>query len=1038
MAGTNLDARLCYLGGPGSGKTHQIIKELEKSGLSNTRTKLLLPTRGMIEHIKNISLTSISRDGIIEDIISTFGQWATTTLKRDETLVSVTEVLPLVRAILEEADLPCFNNVSRLPGFPAKITKSIFEIMDNGLTPSDILKGAKGNKKLKSMAKVMTLLQEGMRKLSFVSSGELLFRLRKNIKENRVDIPESILFDGFYDFTKGQRRCFEALLEKGINITITLPVMEKEVVRPIFQNPKRTYDLLVKHGFKFKTLSKTPDPHPSSPRRIFHRLFTDDKRAAPLDGFALLTTDTVENLIQTMALRIRKSKAEGKLPLWRNVGIVARDLSPYELIIRRIFDQYKIPHHIHHNINPGKLSFGQNLLFLLEILGRTPPRTCFEKANYVNAIQDAFSFLAPKDILEEILFWQYHEIGKDGRTIKRKVFPQDLKSIRSHITGGKAKDHLEFILGIIKKCSDREINPDTFSEILTLILKRYSTEFFIKGGNQTRGLKDGAMALKGFFMAAKYFKENWETLDLPLNTWESCRLRFKEFLDSQKIPMDSKLKDAVHIVDVYESRTWVWEEVYLIGLNQNEFPKRAREDIFFKDMERQTIDFFLPTAKSARFEEELLFVFASSRSKGTTVFSRHTIDNEGRELQPSHFLEEINSIFEPPLSRIQPLVSLTRPTIPSSNWTQKSNGKSAACFSLGRIKHFNECQIKANIEGRILFDHRKSELSLQDNPANWLSVREKAPETLPDDFLPMIKKAVEPFSVSSLNDFIACPFKSFAKKLLKLSPLIKGPVLDNLLLGKIAHETLSRYFSTTDKSFKKSYFHRIFTAVRDQKLAGSGMAFDELDFDQEQELMRLEGALGILVERENQKWLNETKAVPSLFEWKFGARDSPVNLLHNNRTEPFSGRIDRVDFIDGKTALVIDYKLSSGEIKKKDLAFLEKGLLPQLPIYCLAASRLLKKEVAGGLIERVKKVDRSGFINKDAVDDFVADGFKEQKLHLFSEEEFEAMGKSAMDNIFDFCELAKQGHCEINPRDSEESCSFIKCDFFDFCRVGFK
>ena len=277
-----------------------------------------------------------------------------------------------------------------------------------------------------------------------------------------------------------------------------------------------------------------------------------------------------------------------------------------------------------------------------------------------------------------------------------------------------------------------------------------------------------------------------------------------------------------------------------------------------------------------------------------------------------------------------------------------------------------------------------------------------------------------------METFQACAFKSFCRILLGLESPPQAPTLGRRELGSIAHEALNRFF----RSDQKQPLKQIIREAQHRILQGLDYGFDE-----EQQLFNLENSLRMLIEAEQSRWLPILGATPLRFEFQFGSKTEPIWIEGQDRKEPFQGRIDRIDELD-QGLLVIDYKLSYGEIGKKQIEEIRLGQLPQLPIYMKAVSQILGKQVIGGQIEQVKKVNRSGFFNKTQISEKATSLLAEEKNQLLDSETFTALMDQAISAIFDGCQKLRQGLIEINPTDPSKTCNLNSCDYFDICRYA--
>jgi CRISPR/Cas system-associated exonuclease Cas4 (RecB family) len=90
--------------------------------------------------------------------------------------------------------------------------------------------------------------------------------------------------------------------------------------------------------------------------------------------------------------------------------------------------------------------------------------------------------------------------------------------------------------------------------------------------------------------------------------------------------------------------------------------------------------------------------------------------------------------------------------------------------------------------------------------------------------------------------------------------------------------------------------------------------------------------------------------VPSMFEKSFGfdGKEVSMEIEHIGKEVSFRGRIDRIDLGTGGGFRVIDYKTGRIDFKDNDLG---GGENLQLPVYLLAASSLLEREIGAGKAE---------------------------------------------------------------------------------------
>ena len=195
------------------------------------------------------------------------------------------------------------------------------------------------------------------------------------------------------------------------------------------------------------------------------------------------------------------------------------------------------------------------------------------------------------------------------------------------------------------------------------------------------------------------------------------------------------------------------------------------------------------------------------------------------------------------------------------------------------------------------------------------------------------------WSVSAVETFLGCPFKFFARYVLRLEEEPEDEVtLDPRKQGEIVHGVFERFFSEWQakghRAITVDNLHlarELFQAVVDRELGDVGDAEAAL------ERTRLLGSpaaagLGDAVFRMEAE--RPIPVVERLLEFKL---TPPFSITTNGgvRVVPLRGKLDRIDLLDDGTFRLIDYKLGWPP---------DKGTALQLPIYGLWAEQQLTRE----------------------------------------------------------------------------------------------
>jgi RecB family exonuclease/superfamily I DNA/RNA helicase len=223
-------------------------------------------------------------------------------------------------------------------------------------------------------------------------------------------------------------------------------------------------------------------------------------------------------------------------------------------------------------------------------------------------------------------------------------------------------------------------------------------------------------------------------------------------------------------------------------------------------------------------------------------------------------------------------------------------------------------------------------------------------------------------SPTSLESYASCPFKYFLERVLDIEPIDEPEEaleLSPLERGSLYHGILEKFMRglrDSDRLPPSAGNLEELLRIARQLLEGSGQYLSGYAGARDLELKRLRVNLALWLAAE----LRENGGfVPTYFETRFGGEprrgDDPELSLSDGvpfeafggvRVE-FSGKIDRIDIAPhtGK-ARVIDYKTGKRWSRgKKNAKMLEQGKRLQLPIYVLAAQRMLADGSPGTKVE---------------------------------------------------------------------------------------
>ncbi len=287
-----------------------------------------------------------------------------------------------------------------------------------------------------------------------------------------------------------------------------------------------------------------------------------------------------------------------------------------------------------------------------------------------------------------------------------------------------------------------------------------------------------------------------------------------------------------------------------------------------------------------------------------------------------------------------------------------------------------------------------------------------------------------PVSPSRMETYATCPYRYYLRYALHIDP-VEEPErierIDALERGSLIHAILERFLRDIGRDDpprperRDAHLARLMEVARDEErdrerrgVTGRALIW-EMDRRQiEEDLVRWYDA----------EIKDESNTRPGAFEVSFGpvryglgsqdetySSERPLVLRVHGRDLAFQGRIDRVDWDDGRSAFrVIDYKTG----KPRDKAAFDKGRALQLPIYLHAAAQALGMAPAQGEAQYFYVSSRGGFKRKTITGAELAE----------RQDEFEQVLGTIADGI-------DSGMFAPNPGKGKPACMW--CDYSDVC-----
>ncbi|NJP37317.1 helicase-exonuclease AddAB subunit AddB [Alkalicoccus luteus] len=399
--------------------------------------------------------------------------------------------------------------------------------------------------------------------------------------------------------------------------------------------------------------------------------------------------------------------------------------------------------------------------------------------------------------------------------------------------------------------------------------------------------------------------------------------------------------DQVLIGDAEISRVPQVDVLFVIGVNENIFPKKLEEHSFFQEEERELLEQsgveLAPGVNSQLLHENFLFYRAVAQPSEKLYCAYAIADDAGKRLQPSLFIDQLKE-------RVPAAPHYVKGTVPED----ESSPAETFITTPDRTAGLLALQLQRYKEGYSLdpvWWSAYNWLAQHQNDARFEMLlgslhHENKPVSLSQGAAAALYGQKLKASVSRFEQFNACPFSQYARYGLKLRERARYK-LEAPDIGMLFHDALKEVSEQLQQRSKDP----------------ENLSQEEIVHQAEQTVEKLAPAIQRDILRSSERYayilhklkgvvaqaavmLNEQSKrshfIPAGSEVGFGSgKELPPLMitLDSGALVEVSGRIDRVDRADtdkGTYLRVIDYKSSDKDIKLEDVYY---GLALQMLVY---------------------------------------------------------------------------------------------------------
>jgi ATP-dependent helicase/nuclease subunit B len=971
----------------------------------------------------------------------------------------------IISRLHEEGELSHFRRVIDTHGFAQTVFAFVAELKQNEIRPEQLEEaltraGVPAALKEQQCARIY---QEYQAQLNHHHLYDLEGRLwhARDLLNRQLHQPfehvRAVFVHGFTNFSRAQHDILEALGQWVEELWITLHDDPDDPRAELFDPVRQT-------AFRFSTLFPTivsepfqpvTSPRPAGLLHLQNELFRPRKevrRSAGADGVALIAAPGLMGEARLVARQIKHLLNQGIAA--DDILVVVRDAQPYADLLHEVFTDYAIPVDVE-----GTEPLLRNAAVAALLRARRIPDEDYPFVAVTALLRSTFfqpdwpDVSAPEvaQRSEALLRLLGEPRGREAylRAVRRwaeNPLPgledeqaEESRRQRIHELARECRPFLERFLHGWDGAPGRAPLPEHVAW-----LHRLAENL---GITRTAALDSRDQAALTRFLEEL---DRWLALEQLLHGEQAPptldRAQFDRLLHvlalQAGLARTPRGPGRVRILSALLARGLETPYVFLLGLSERNFPQLVPPESLLDEQERQGfkqagLDF--PSLSDLLPREMLLFYQITTSATHRLTLSYPAVDERGQDLLPSSFLATLLDCFEPgavPTERRNMLIegyASDRPLSPAEYRVQ------AACLLAAN----QSCPLPQPLADQLQAartmawnrfhnnDHTVYDGLFQDRHI----IAEVAGIFGPEKIL----------SPTTLESYIACPFKFFLTHVLRLEPLDEpSEEIESTDRGLVVHRALSRLH----KDLQARGVHQPADGVDADLVRQLEVAVGESATRASaagEVLWRLEGErLKRLAQRYRAHWqkfvapwlTRELQPQPAFFEVGFGLppaegeiMSAPLVIRFEEIEVRVSGRIDRVDTVllpDGNTGFwIIDYK--TGRPDHYTGSGLKEFRKLQLTLYALAVEEVL---LTG---RNARPLGLAYWLVADSGPKVALPGHPRYLAWLDEARTWPQIRRHLQRWVVDLVMRIRQGQFALKPR--SELCT-ATCDFGQICRIS--
>lgn len=965
------------LGAAGSGKTEYVLDTLIRESMAHDTLNYfyVVPEQFTMEAQRDI-VTRHPRHGTMN--IDAIGLNRLAYRVFDELSVNPGQVLEdfgksmLIKKILMEQreEFLVYGSYMNKLGFVDEMKSMMSELFQYAVDRSDIDhamelmdKESPTYKKLHDVRLIYEKFEEHNSQDSYIVAEQLTELLADNLDRSKILADSHLYFDGFTGFTPVQMNLIRKMMGHVRSITFVFDIAPDQInlARPkeyeLFRLTKETMTALCKAAqeehvdilenvvmcscevpYRFKT-----NPEMAELERDLFR-YPHGKRNGITENIQLISVDRAKDEAMFTASKIR-DLVRNHGYRYKDIAVVAGDLSDVAVYYRQAMDEYRIPVFIDENASlAGDPCSDTVRAFLAVMSDNFSFDSVFRllKSGMTDVDLDDMERMenyALKRNLRGLKGWQ-----KEITDEKDPDYAADMNSIRSQILDIFGQEYIDVF---------RPTSPASKNTVRAYTESLY--HFLMKLGvwDKLEKRKEMLYGEERFDEGDAYgqiFDKMITLMDKMVTILGDEKLTVREYagildagITDMKIGIVPPTVDRVVVGDMTRSRLNHVKVVFFTGVNEGIIPKPAKKGKILSGADRQRLEdcgvTLAPSDRTNAYTEQFYIYTIMTKPSDQLYIVYRKMSEDFRESKPSYLVDRVRGVFPDIVVQDYDADSQIPETVGSAlkyviNQSEKDD-------SDGTWKLVSRMLLDMGCDRQI------------DAIAAGRSFTNSAMK-LPADVVKMIYGDNLALSVSRLERYAECQFKYFLTYGLGLAER-ETYQINAANVGNILHSTMEKVFNYV-KTFRENDWVHIdddelmkkTVEFADSSAADEAQAFFE-DSSRSGYMRELLADIAVRTTRTLRTFIMCGEMQPDNFERRFNTAkdgiDDYVFELSNGLTMSLNGVIDRIDEYSGDEGAyfrIVDYKSSDKTI---DIDKVLGGLQMQLVTYGAIAYELEKRRL---------------------------------------------------------------------------------------------